>query len=138
MLVSFLAATAAAIVVMTVVHTVAEYPNLPDRVPLNIGATGVVNTWGPRFAIWFLPAVAIVTAGIMLFGGYAIAAGSRGAHGSVPGAAFFAACILAVVARAQWLLISVAKSGGNRVPMTGFWLFFAVMLGAASLGALFL
>jgi hypothetical protein len=74
----------------------------------------------------------------MLWGAYAIATGAPNTHGSVRGLAVFAPCILAILWRAQALLISIAKSGRDRVPMRGFWLFFAVMLGAATLSAFFL
>lgn len=138
MLIWLPAAVAAAIVVLTWLYTLDQYHTLPDRVPLHLGPAGNVDSWGPRPAIWMLPAVQMLSAAIMLWAGYAIATGAPGSHGSVRGIAFFAPCILAILWRAQVLLISVAKSGGDRVPMLGFWLFFALMLGAAMLSAFFL
>lgn len=122
MFVPFLAALAAAIVVIAFVQTWGEYGSLPERVPMSIGFNGTVNAYGPRSAIWLLPVVMLVSAGIFLFSGYALAMHVPGAHGSVAGLAVFAPCILAILWRAQALLISGAKSGGGRVAMGGFWI----------------
>ena len=138
MLVAFCAALAAAIVVITWARTSVEYKTLPDRVPLNLGFGGAVNSYGPRGAIWLLPAAQLLSAAIFSFAGYALAVGAPGAHGSLRGLAFFAPCILSVLWRAQSLIISAAQSGASRVPMGGFWLFFVAMLGAGTLAMFFL
>ena len=138
MLVSLAIALAAAIIVMTWVQTGDQYRTLPDRVPLHMDLNGTVDLWGPRFAIWMLPAVQLACAGIMAFAGYAISVGAANTHGSVRGVAFFAPCMLALLWRAQVLLISIAKSGEERVPMGSFWIFFAAAFGAAMLSAIFL
>jgi len=137
MLVAFCAALAAAIVVITWVQTSAEYRTVPNRVPLSLGFDGVVNSYGPRGAIWLLPAVQLFSAAIFIFSGYGIAVGAPGAHGSLPGLAVFAPCILALLWRAQRLIISAARSAASRVQMGGFWLFFVAMLAAGTL-AIFL
>lgn len=136
--VAFFAAVSAAIVATTFLYTSAEYGTLPDRVPLQVGIDGTVNAYGPRVAIWFLPGVQLLSLGIFAFAGYAVATNMPGTHGSLRGLAVFAPCILAVVWRAQLLLISVAKANGNRVPLGGFWLFFAAMLAVGSISARFL
>lgn len=133
MLVPFCAALAAAIVAITWVQTSTEYKALPNRVPLNFGFDGVVNSFGPRGGIWLLPAVQLFSAAIFVFAGYALAVGAPGTHGSLPGLAVFAPCILAALWRAQRLIISAARSGASRVPMGGFWLFFVAMLAAGTL-----
>jgi hypothetical protein len=135
---AFFAALSAAVVVMTFAHTLAEYPSLPDRVPLHLRYNGTVDNWGPRSSVWLLPGLQVVVAAVMVFSGYALVTGMPGTHGSVLGLAFFAPCVLAILWRAQLLLISAAKSGGKRVAMGGFWLFFAAMLAAGTLGVVFL
>jgi len=137
MLVAFCAALAAAIVVITWVQTSAEYRTVPNRVPLSLGFDGVVNSYGPRGALWLLPAVQLFSAAIFIFSGYALAVGAPGAHGSLPGLAVFAPWILALLWRAQRLIISAARSAASRVQMGGFWLFFVAMLAAGTL-AIFL
>jgi hypothetical protein len=138
MLISLPIALAAAIVVLTWLYTLDQYHALPERVPLHVGPGGNVDGWGPRSMIWLLPAVQLLCAALFFWAGHELAIGATGTHGSVRGLAFFAPCILAILGRAQALLISAAKSHEQRVPMGGFWLFFAVMLGAGMLSVLFL
>lgn len=120
MLVALCAALAAAIVVIAFLQTWSEYGTLPERVPLNIGLDGTVNRYGPRPFVWLLPAVMLFSTGIFAFSGYAIATHMPGTHGTLAGLAVFAPCVLGVLWRGQALIIAVAKSGGNRVPMGGF------------------
>lgn len=138
MLVAFCAALAAAIVCITFVQTWSSYGTLPDKVPMSIGFGGTVNAYGPRPMIWLLPAVMLVSSGIFVFAGYALANNLPGTHGSLRGMAAFAPCEFAILWRAQLLLISGAKYGGSRVPMSGFWPFFVAMLAAGIVAIVFL
>lgn len=138
MLLSFFAALAAAIVVMTFVQTLAEYPALPERVPLGFAWNGIPNRFGPRPAIWMLPVVEVLCVAIFAFAGYALANDWPGAHGSLRGMVVFAPCELAILWRAQSLIISAAKSGEKHVPMGGFWLFFLVMMAIGVYAIVFL
>lgn len=136
--VAFFAAVAAAVVLITFLQTRVDYGALPDRVPMSIALNGTVNAYGPRAAIWLLPAVQVLCAAIFLGAGYALATNAPGAHGSLRGMAVFAPCVLAILWRAQRLIISGAKSSGTRVSIGGFWLFFVVMMAAGSFAIVFL
>lgn len=134
LLIAFLTSLAAAFVVITVAQTAAAYPGLPDRVPIGFGYDGRIR-FASRPTIWLLAVAQIFTAGILSFAGYAIATGMPGTHGTLLGLTIAAACITAIIWRAKSLLLSVAKSGQNRVALSGFWLFcgacFALILFAA-------
>lgn len=109
-------------------HTIVAYPKLPDTVPLHLDWQGSIDNSGPRWMIFLLPVLSVVVSGMMAFAGYAIATHAPGTHGTLLGFAIVAVCVMALLWRAQALLISVAKSGGNRVSMRGFWMFFAVWM----------
>jgi len=120
MLVSFCAALSAAIILLTISQTARSYPELPERVPLHIGPDGSADGFGPRPMIWTLVGMELVVAALFVFVGRDLAAQTPGTHGTVAGAAAGSVFILAILWRAQVLLISVAKSAQNRVPMRGF------------------
>lgn len=125
---SFCAALAAALIVINVVQTWAVYPQLPDRVPLQFNWNGVPRTYGPRASIWLVVFIQLVVGIGMVFTGYALATHAPGTHGSLTGFVIFTVLFNAMLWRVQRLLISAAKSGGNRVPMSGFLLFCGVCL----------
>jgi hypothetical protein len=128
MLLSFLAAVSAAIVVITFGQTWAAYPALPDRVPLGLAWNGVPRGFGPRPMIWLIVAVQIFAACVMAFADYAIATHQPGTHGTLLGSLIASVCVLAILWRAQMLLIASAKSGASRVPMNGFLTFCGAMM----------
>lgn len=125
-LVSFCAALAAAIIAVNVAQTWAAYPQLPDRVALQFDWNGAPRSYGPRWTIWFVVMLQVAVAIGMAFTGYALANHAPGVHGTLKGFAIFCVLFNALLWRVQTLLLSAAKSGEKRVPMTGFWLFFGV------------
>ncbi len=128
MLLSFLAALAAAIVFITFVQTWGAYGALPDRVPLGLTWNGVPRSLGPRPMIWVIVAAQIFAACIMAYADYAIATHAPGAHGSLLGSLLASVCVLAILWRAQTLLIASAKHGNSPVPMGGFWVTFGFLM----------
>jgi hypothetical protein len=126
MLVSFLAAAAAAIILITVAQTLIAYPSLPNRVPLGLAWNGAPRGFGPRPMIWLIVAVQIFAACIMAYADYAIATHQPGAHGTLLGSLIASVGVFAMLWRGQMLMISSAKSGGSPVPMNGFFSFLAV------------
>lgn len=126
MLISFLAALAVAIVVLTFVQTLAAYPTLPDRVPTGFYWDGTPRGYGPRAFVWFIVGVQIFAACVMAYADYAIATNAPGTHGSLLGSLIVSVCVLAILWRGQMLVISCAKSGASRARMNGFWTFLVV------------
>lgn len=126
--VSFCAALAAALVVITIVQTWAAYPQLPDRVALQFELNGAPRSYGPRWTIW-VPVLIQVLIGIgMAFTGYAIATHAPGVHGTLTGFSIFTVLFNALIWRVQTLLLSAAKSAEYRLPMKRFWPFVAVWI----------
>ncbi|HEY9179251.1 MAG TPA: DUF1648 domain-containing protein [Candidatus Baltobacteraceae bacterium] len=128
MLIAFLAALAAAFIFLTFLQTMAAYSTLPDRVPVHMNASGEADGFGPKFMIWLVPLVQVVSGVVMLYGARALASHAPGTHGTVLGATIIAVCVMALTWRVQQLLIASAKSGGQPVPMRGFWVFFAAWM----------
>lgn len=106
----------------------AAYSTLPDRVPVHMNASGEADGFGPKFMIWLVPLVQVVSGVVMLYGTRALASHAPGTHGTVLGATIIAVCVMALTWRVQQLLIASAKSGGQPVPMRGFWVFFAAWM----------
>jgi hypothetical protein len=128
MLIAVLAASAAAIVVVTFLQTINEYRTLPERFPLHLDVNGNVNNYGPRWTAFLVPAIQISVLALMAFADYSIAAGAPGTHGSLLGATIVAVCMAALTWRVQLLLIESAKSDGKPVSMRGFWMFFGAWM----------
>lgn len=126
MLASFLAALSAAIITINVLQTWTAYPQLPDRVPLGFAFNGEVRSRGPRAMIWFTVGLQIAIAALMWASGYALATHAPGTHGTLTGFLIFTVIFNAMLWRVQTLLIFAAKSGRDRVPMSGFLLVFGV------------
>lgn len=124
LLISFLAALAAAIVVITIAQTAAAYSNLPREVPMQFNWDGTIRSTGSRPMIWFTVVIQIFVACVMAAVGYAMATSQPGTHGSVLGLSITAVCVNAIIWRVQTMLISSALSGAKRVPMSGFLAFF--------------
>ena len=128
MLASFLAALAAAIAAITAVQTWAAYSSLPQRVPVGLDAYGYPRSMGPRPVIWLIVAVQLSILVLMAYSDYALATHAPGTHGSLLGGSIISTAVMALMWRVQMLLLSSAKSGGNPVPMNGFWIFFAAFM----------
>lgn len=121
--VSFCAALAAALIVLTVVQTWAAYPQLPARVALQFNWNGTPRSYWPRWTIWFVVVLQVLLGIGMASTGYAIASHAPGVHGSLQGFAIFAVLFNVLLWRVQAMLLSAAHV--QRLQMTGFWLFFA-------------
>lgn len=130
LLLSFLAAVAAATIVGTFVQTAAAYSSLPARVPLGLNWDGTLRSMAPRPMICLLPAIQVFCAGIFCFSGWAIATEQPGTHGTILQLTVDAVAINAVMWRTQSLLIFAARSGQQRVPTGGFWPFLIIAIGA--------
>jgi len=104
-------------------------------VPMGLNYDGSVRGTWPRPMIWFTVGVQVLVACAMLYAGQAIASGAPGTHGTLRGLTVTAVCVNAIIWRVQTLLISVAKSPRNAVPMRGFWLFFGVCFAVILLDA---
>ncbi|MFY9718497.1 MAG: DUF1648 domain-containing protein [Candidatus Cybelea sp.] len=125
MLVALLAAAGLVIVAATVILTATSYGQLPGRVPLHFGLDGTVNTWGPRPAVWLVPLVQLTIAAADAFVFTTVTDAARGL--------LIADFILALLWRAQVLIISTGVSGKDRADLRGFLLFFLFTLAAVLL-----
>jgi phospholipase C len=125
MIVGVLAGAGLVMVTATIFMTARSYGKLPQRVPLHFGLDGSVNTWGPRPAVWLVPAIqlAIATMDALVF-----SSGAEPVRGLL-----LADFILALMWRAQLLIITTATSGKTKADLSGFWLTLLVTLGAAGL-----
>lgn len=118
---------ACALVAATFAATADAYPHLPDKVPLHIGLNGTVDGWGPRPAIWMLPVVQLLTTLLLLAVITALSLHLPNTHGSPRGACVIGICVLAILWRAQKLLLELARNKGDRVDLTGIWIWFALL-----------
>lgn len=125
-----LSAVAAAFILLTIAQTREAYPELPERVPTHLDFAGRPNGYGPRPMIWLLVGVQIFCAIIFVLVAYALAARLPGTHGSLPGLALMAPLIMAMLWRAQRLLLEAARAPDRRVRMGPFWLFYITGLTA--------
>jgi hypothetical protein len=101
-----------AIVASTAALTASRYGELPARVPIHFGISGVADRYGPRPAVWLL-------VGVQLLIG-AIFAVMRGAGGLALDL-LIGDCLLAVFAWVQVQIVSLAISGKDRLAMVPFW-----------------
>jgi uncharacterized membrane protein len=125
MIVALFAGVGIGIVIATIILTATSYQQLPERVPLHFGLDGTINMWGPRAAVWLLPAIQVVIA---------TADGLAFKTGAAPGPGLLIAdFVLALTYRAQVLIIDTAKSGKEKAEMRGFWFFSLFTLGAVLL-----
>jgi hypothetical protein len=104
--------------------TAAKYRALPPRIPIHFGLDGTANNYGPRLAAWLLPGIQLAIAATYRF------SYTQGAPLSL---LIVGVCALAVLWRAQLLIITAAISGAKRVSTLGFWIFF---VGVAVAGAI--
>ena len=125
---AFLAALAAAMLLMTLVQTAGAYAALPPRVPLGLTWDGTLRSMAPRPMAWFLPAVQLFCGAVLAFSGWAIATQMPGTHGTMLPLVVDAVVLNAILWRVQSLLLFAARSGQKRVAMGNFWIFVAIAI----------
>ena len=113
------AAIGVAIIAATVAFTLLSYGRLPERIPIHFGIDGVANGFARREAIWLMVGLQLILAATYAVL-YASAIGLRGLI-------FFGVSVLAVCAWGQYLIISAASDGTNRIRVWQFWSGFAVI-----------
>jgi uncharacterized membrane protein len=114
-------AAGAVIFAGTIAFTAARYRELPSRVPLHFGITGMADSYGPRPFIWLIVALQLACA--TLYTVLYVAGRDRGALITGVG-------VLASFLWAQTQIISAALTGKNRIPVALFWAIFAGILAA--------
>jgi uncharacterized membrane protein len=114
-------AAGAAIIIGTIAFTAARYPELPDRVPLHFGITGVADSYGPRPFIWITVALQLLCA--VLYAVLYLAVRNRSTLITGVG-------VLAIFLWAQMQIVSAAITGKNRIPVALFWAIFVGILAA--------
>jgi hypothetical protein len=115
------------IIVATVGYTLLRYGDLPERVPIQFDSSGNARAYGPRYAIWLVPAVQIFAAVLWLF---ALGRSSR--------TLIVVDAALALCLASQVMFVSTATSGGKRLNRPLYWAFTVVafaVIGAAMLAA---
>lgn len=110
-----------AIVVATFAATAANYGSLPERVAIHFGFDGTANGYGPRPAVWLLPAIQCMISAQFAFLFLGIGR---------PGLLAFGDAMLFIVWRAQLLILSAATARQERVPIGGFWIAFVAAMAA--------
>lgn len=91
--------------------TARRYSDLPDRVPLHFGITGMADSFGPRWAIWLV--VVLQTFLAVMYAGLYYALRSGGMLIASLGAG-------AILTYAQLQIVSAAVSGKNRIAIGPF------------------
>jgi hypothetical protein len=114
-------AAGAVIIIGTIAFTAARYRELPDRVPLHFGITGVADSYGPRPFIWLIVALQLLCA--VLYTALYFAGHDRGTLITGVGVA-------AIFLWAQTQIVSAAITGKNRIPVALFWAIFVGILAA--------
>jgi uncharacterized membrane protein len=109
----------AAIIAATAIVTSQRYANLPDRIPIHFGISGIVDNYGPRYMAWVLVAIAL-TFGIVQLVNYELT--NRLALLAL------GVIALAILLVGQILILNTARSGKTRVNLVWFWVFLAFML----------
>lgn len=57
-------AVGAAIIIVTIAFTASRYRELPDRIPLHFGITGIADSYGPRPFIWLVVGMQLLCAAV--------------------------------------------------------------------------
>jgi hypothetical protein len=113
-----------AIVLATIVETALRYGSLPGRVPIHVALNGVPDNYGPRPAIWILPASQVFTAVLLLVIGWVLATHAVPGRGHGAGFPIFALAVLALIWGSQRLILRTAITG--KVDVRAYWVFFGV------------
>lgn len=118
-------ALGAGIIFVTVAVTVARYGDLPETIPIHFGLDGKPNGYGPRGAIWLIPAIQL------LLTATAFSFGSQAPHISL--AFWFALLVLCLAL--QVLIIAAATSVTQRLNRPVFWSVFVATMTFAVVAA---
>jgi uncharacterized membrane protein len=111
----------AGIIVATIAVTIARYRDLPETMPLHFGLDGRPNWYGPRFAVWIIPAIELfITVEALAFGTLAPRIGP-----------VFWLAILVLCSAAQLLMLDAATSVTQRLNTRAFWIVFVATMGVA-------
>ena len=126
-----LIAVGLAIIVATIVLTAANYRALPQRIPLHFLIDGTINGDGPRPAAWLMPGFQLL---LLIYA-------QIHARGFPARQLIMADCILALMWRAQALIIATAVSGfrlRERAEVSGFYIFLAFAIAIAVVATYFI
>jgi Protein of unknown function (DUF1648) len=121
MMVLLVFAAGTAIVIGTIALTAARYRELPDRIPLHFGITGIADSYGPRAFIWLIVGMQLLCAAV-----YTVLYLSVGDRATL----IYGVGFLAIFFWAQMQIISAAITGKNRMPIGLFWAVFVSILAA--------
>lgn len=132
-----LAGLDAVIIAITIAMTLAAYPTLPARVPVQFNWDGSVRSFGSRLFILLPVAIQLVCAVFMAYCGYGLATHAPGTHGTLPGFLLFTVCFNALLWRTEKFLITAANGAGAPA-MRGFFVWVAVFMVAVLLDARFI
>jgi uncharacterized membrane protein len=111
----------AGIIFVTIAVTIARYRDLPETMPIHFGLDGRANWYGPRFAVWIIPAIELFIT---------VEALSLGALAPRVGPVFWLA-ILVLCSAMQLLMLDAATSGTQRLNIRAFWVVFVATMGVA-------
>lgn len=110
----------AALIIWTVAVTAMRYRELPSRVPIHFGITGVADSYGPRPLIWIPVAVQLLFAAVY---------GIRYAFQPNSTILAIGTGALAILLWAQIEILSAAVTGKNRVSPALLWgIFLAIIV----------
>jgi uncharacterized membrane protein len=111
----------AGIIVVTIAMTIARYRDLPETMPIHFGLDGRPNWYGPRFAVWIIPAIELfITV-------EALSLGAQTPHWSL----VFWLAILVLCSAMQLLMLDAATNETQRLNIRAFWLVFVATMGVA-------
>jgi hypothetical protein len=123
--VNFEIAFCVAAIAGTIAYTALRYGELPERVPLHFGLTGQATGFGPRPAVWLIPAVQVIVTV-----GYA----APSLAGSSRPLLLVGCAIVLFCGYLQTLIVTAALTRANRLPLLRFWIALAILAIAVLLG----
>ena len=114
-------AAGAVILIATIAYTASRYRELPDRVPLHFGITGIADSYGPRSFVWLIVGVQLLSALLYVV----LYLYERNRSILVTGVG-----ISAMLLWIQTQIVAAAITGKNRIPVALFWVVFVSILAA--------
>jgi uncharacterized membrane protein len=115
----------AGIFFVTIAVTIARYGDLPETIPIHFGLDGKPNLYGPRVAIWVIPAIELlITVEALSFGALVPRVGP-----------IFWLAILVLCFAGQLLIIAAATNVTQRLDVRVFWVVFIATMLLAVAGA---
>ena len=121
---SFLIALGAALVAVTVMMTVSNYGELPDRIPVHFGFSPEPDQYGPKPMAWMMP---VIQAAVLLLAGFA-AYDTHVPPRELTGMFGVVDAVLVTLLCAQWLIIETAKNGPSWSRYRTFWFVFGLTM----------